>query len=82
MHYFSNYVMDRLNWFRIECSAAEAMEFKHELDRAGLVLNQDYTWRYQKPVYDNFAWVDSEPSHATFTFANPSHASFFRLKWS
>mgnify|MGYP003348951582 CR=1 FL=1 len=82
MHYFSNYAMDTLNWLRIECTAARAMDLKRELDQAGLVVNQDYTWRYQKPVYDEFAWTDSEPSHATFTFQNPAMATFYQLKWA
>lgn len=74
--------MDRLNWLRIECSAAEAMELKHDLDRAGLVVDRDYVWRYQRPIYNDFAWTDSEPSHVTFTFANASLATFYQLKWA
>jgi hypothetical protein len=45
-------------------------------------VNQDYTWRYQKPVYDEFAWTDSEVSSVTFTFQNPSLATFYQLKWA
>jgi hypothetical protein len=45
-------------------------------------VNQDYTWRYQKPVYDEFAWTDSEVSNVTFTFQNPALATFYQLKWA
>lgn len=74
--------MDTVNYVRLDCNAQQAIEFKHQLDRDGLVLDRDYTWRYQKPVYDEFAWTDSEVSNVTFTFENPALASFYKLKWS
>ena len=70
------------NFVRLDCNAQEAMEYKRQLDQDGLVVNQDYEWRYQKPVYDEFAWTDSEHSNVTFTFANPALATFYQLKWS
>jgi hypothetical protein len=48
----------------------------------GLIVNQDYEWRYQKTVYDEFAWTDSSVSHVTFTFKKPALATFYQLKWS
>ena len=74
--------MDTVNYVRIDCGSQEALSLKHQLDADGLVVNQDYTWRYQKPVYDEFAWTDSEVSHVTFTFRNPALATFYKLKWS
>ena len=74
--------MDMQNSIRLDANAQEAMEYKRQLDQDGLVVNQDYTWRYQKPVYDEFAWTDSEVSNVTFTFKNPALATFYQLKWS
>lgn len=77
-----NLVMDTVNYVRLDCSSQQALAYKYQLDQDGLVVNQDYTWRYQKPVYDEFAWTDSEVNHVTFTFANPSLATFYQLKWA
>jgi hypothetical protein len=81
MHYYFDYAMDTVNFVRLDCNAQQALAAKHQLDLDGLVVNQDYTWRYQKPVYDEFAWADSEVSHVTFTFRNSSLATFYQLKW-
>jgi hypothetical protein len=81
MHYYSNCAMDTLNYVRLDCGSQQALAYKHQLDLDGLIVNQDYEWRYQKPVYDEFAWSDSEVSHVTFTFQNPSLATFYQLKW-
>jgi hypothetical protein len=74
--------MDTVNYVRINCGSQEALALKHQLDVDGLVVNQDYTWRYQKPVYDEFAWTESEVCSVTFTFQNPVLASFYQLKWA
>lgn len=74
--------MDTVNYVRINCGSQQALALKHQLDVDGLVVNQDYTWRYQKPVYDEFAWTESEYSSVTFTFKNPSLATFYQLKWA
>jgi hypothetical protein len=78
----SDYAMDTVNYIRLDCDAQRALALKHQLDLDGLIVNQDYEWRYQKPVYDEFAWTDSEVSNVTFTFRNPSLATFYQLKWS
>jgi hypothetical protein len=74
--------MDTVNYVRINCGSQEALALKYQLDADGLVANQDYTWRYQKPVYDEFAWTDSEVSSVTFTFRKPALATFYQLKWA
>lgn len=76
------YAMDTQNFIRLDCDAQQALAYKHQLDIDGLIVNQDYEWCYQKPVYDNFAWSDSDVNHVTFTFTNPALATFYRLKWS
>jgi hypothetical protein len=71
-------------------SATDAMGFKVELTHDGLVINQDYTWRYQPVKYDTWdevevvAWTanDMIQSQVTFEFCNSSLASFYRLKWT
>jgi hypothetical protein len=73
--------MDTLNYIRLDCGSQQALAYKHQLDLDGLIVNQDYEWRYQKPVHDEFAWTDSEVSHVTFTFRNPVLATFYQLKW-
>ena len=82
MHYYSNCAMDMLNYVRLDCGSQQALAYKYQLDADGLVANQDYEWRYQKPVYDEFAWTNSEISHVTFTFKNPALATFYQLKWA
>jgi hypothetical protein len=82
MHCCLDYAMDTVNYVRLDCDAQRALSYKHQLDLDGLVVNQDYTWRYQKPVYDEFAWTDSEVSNVTFTFKNPMLATFYQLKWA
>jgi hypothetical protein len=74
--------MDTVNFVRLDCGTQQALALKHQLDLDGLIVNQDYEWRYQKPVYDEFAWSDSEVSHVTFIFQNPALATFYQLKWS
>jgi hypothetical protein len=74
--------MGTVNYVRLNCGSQQALALKHQLDIDGLIVNQDYEWRYQKPVYDEFAWTDSEVSHVTFTFRNPVMATFYQLKWS
>ena len=82
MHCCLDYAMDTVNYVRLDCDAQRALEYKRQLDADGLVVNQDYTWRYQKPVYNDFAWTDSEVSNVTFTFQNPALATFYQLKWA
>jgi hypothetical protein len=63
-------------------SAAEAISLKKDLDSAGLVVGQDYTWRFQPIKYtDDFSSSVLSESQVTFDFADPTMASFYRLKW-
>ncbi len=82
MRCYSNYAMDTVNFVRLNCGTQQALAYKHQLDLDGLIVNQDYTWRYQQPVYNDFAWTDSEVSNVTFTFQNPALATFYQLKWA
>jgi hypothetical protein len=82
MHCCFDYAMDTVDYIRLDCGAQQALAYKHQLDLDGLIVNKVYEWRYQKPVYDEFAWTDSEVSHVTFTFRNPALATFYQLKWA
>jgi hypothetical protein len=82
MRCYSDYAMDTVNFVRLDCGPQQALALKHQLDLDGLIVNQDYEWRYQKPVYDEFAWTNSEISNVTFTFKNPALATFYQLKWA
>ena len=64
-------------------SAADAMALKANLDRDGLVVNVDYTWRFQPVKYNNdFSMYAIEESQVLFEFADPALASFYQLKWT
>jgi len=63
-------------------SAQEAIALKADLEQSGLVLNHDYTWRFQPVKYNNdFSMYAVEESQVLFEFADPAMASFFKLKW-
>ena len=79
---YLNYAMDTVDYVRLNCDAQRALAYKHQLDLDGLIVNQDYEWQYQQPVFNDFAWTDSEVSNVTFTFRNPVLATFYQLKWA
>ena len=63
-------------------SAQEALALKADLDQSGLVVNHDYTWRFQPVKYNNdFSMYAVEESQVLFEFADPAMASFYKLKW-
>jgi hypothetical protein len=57
----------------------EAVDFKNQLVRDGLVQDQDFCWSYHQAQYDNFSSV--KPEYATFDFADGPTATFYQLKW-
>jgi hypothetical protein len=65
----------------LHISPVDAIELKNQLLAAGLIINQDFVWKYRQATYDNgFSAVD--PKHATFEFRDPVLATFYQLKWS
>ena len=58
---------------------AEALEFKAQLIRDGLVRHVDFKWEYHPPLWDGF--TNERPKHTVFSFQNPAHATFYQLKW-
>jgi hypothetical protein len=63
-------------------SAADAIALKIDLTNAGLIMDKDYTWRYQPVKYELNWSSESQASQVTFVFGDPALASFFRLKWT
>jgi hypothetical protein len=51
-----------------------------ELRQSGLVMNQDFEWRYQKSSYGE--GNEHVPASVTFEFEDPALATFYQLKWS
>ena len=59
----------------------EAVDFKNQLVRDGLVQDQDFCWAYHQARYDNFSSSAVTPKHALFDFADGATATFYQLKW-
>lgn len=63
------------NVLRLEnIKASKAIEFKQELESAGLILNVDFQWKYYSPANHYVSIVE-------FTFTNPIYATFYKLRW-
>ena len=66
-------------------TALQAMEMVHALQDAGLVMNQDFVWRYMpKGVVvgaDEDGFVLSGRG-VSIRFRDPAMATFYQLKWS
>jgi hypothetical protein len=60
-------------------SASEAIDFKNQLVRDGLIQDQDFSWAYHRAFNDNFS--SEIPKHATFDFVDGATATFYQLKW-
>jgi hypothetical protein len=56
-------------------SATKALEYKHELEDAGLVCDKDFTWSYNSAGY-------LAKAHAEFNFVDPAMETFYQLKWT
>jgi hypothetical protein len=59
-----------------------AIELKNQLLAAGLVIDRDFVWEYHQARYDNDGFTPVDPKQVTFSFFEPSLATFYRLKWS
>ena len=74
-------------WTEIVCedaSSARGLEMAWALRSAGLVMNQDFTWRYlPKGVVvgaDDDGYILSSRG-VTIGFRDPALATFYSLKW-
>jgi hypothetical protein len=59
-----------------------AIDLKNQLLTAGLVIGQDFNWRYTPAHYDNDGHSAVTPKEATFEFQDPALATFYQLKWT
>lgn len=73
--------MGELKFYDI--TQVEFMERLHELKSNGLVLNQDFEWRFQPREIESlyFTWNVKE-KHWIIKFYNSKHYTFYSLKWS
>jgi hypothetical protein len=72
-------------------NAGEACSIVQELRALGLLVERDFTWRFQPSTITNYPTLNAEeeigdeivvaPS-VTFTFVEESMASFIRLKYN
>ncbi len=65
----------------LHVGAPQGIEYKYELIAAGLVLDQDFTWKYNQATYNNDGYTAVTPRSVTFNFQNPALATFYKLKW-
>jgi hypothetical protein len=56
------------------------LELVAELRQSGLIMNQDFEWRYQRSSYGE--GNELVPASVTFEFQDPALATFYQLKWS
>ena len=64
-----------INILRLEnIRATRAIELKQELEKDGLTLNVDFQWKWRSCQEDYTSSVE-------FTFKNPIHATFYKLRW-
>lgn len=61
-------------------SGSRALEMVDQLRQSGLIMDQDFVWRFEKGSYnDSNEFV---PPAVSFEFGNPALATFYQLKWS
>ena len=66
-------------------TASRGREMAWALARAGLILDEDFTWRYL-PSLNQFQMNDSKPfeknvNKVIIGFRDPALATFYSLKW-
>lgn len=59
----------------------DAIDCKFQLLKAGLAINDDFTWRYFPSQWDSFTGVVGT-RYAEFCFRDPAVATFYQLKWT
>lgn len=60
----------------------DGIKLKNQLIAAGLKINQDFNWSYNRSSY-NFGGAEVvAPRSVTFEFLDAAHATFYQLKWA
>jgi hypothetical protein len=65
-----------------DVDVGNAIDMKHQLEAAGLIMNLDFTWYYQQARWDDFSHEPALPKCVKFGFATEAMAVFYKLKWS
>ena len=58
-----------------------AVDLKFQLIRAGLVMEDDFTWKYVPSRWDNFTG-ETHDKYVEFYFRDSALATFYQLKWT
>jgi hypothetical protein len=66
----------------LHISPVDAIDLKNQLLGAGLIIDQDFVWKYRQATYDNNGFSAVAAMQATFEFQDPALATFYQLKWS
>ena len=62
-------------------SLSRALEIKNELITDGLILYDDFTWRWLPHIaYSDY--TATSPNCVEFEFCKPAVATFYQLKWT
>jgi len=62
-------------------NAQHAMVLKQQVLDHGLLMGQDFTWRYVPNQYDGWDAETSTIPHVVFEFRDPGMETFFKLRW-
>ncbi len=64
-----------------DVTAFDAVDYKFQLLRAGLVMEHDFTWKYVPAQWDSFTGITGGKL-VEFHFQDPAIATFYQLKWT
>lgn len=59
----------------------DAVDYKFQLLQAGLIMDDDFTWRYVPTQWNNFTG-ETLNKYVEFHFQDSALATFYQLKWS
>lgn len=60
----------------------DGVRLKNQLIASGLIINQDFTWSYNRSTYNFGGQEVVTPRSVTFEFLDAAHATFYQLKWT
>lgn len=59
-----------------------ALTWVQEIRASGLIMGQDFVWRYIKGELDELGLQEVRPRAVEFHFKEAKWATFYKLKWS
>lgn len=63
-------------------SGSRALEMVSQLRQSGLIIDQDFVWRFEKGHGKDDSNMFFVTPSVTFEFQDPALATFYQLKWS